>query len=173
MAFKRTGPKKGTIAYMEQQSKSARSFLLMALILTAANCVLLFTESDMFFLFSGWLPYWQLVLNVAGLGGDMAIVWLVVSLGALMVCWLMWNKSKVFAALAGLLMAGDTVYLITVMSDWSKLMGEDATSTMTLNLIFHILMVGLMIVGFVHAGKLEKARAAAQPTQNTAQSPEL
>lgn len=178
MAFKNNGQEKGSIAYLQQQSNSARSFLLITVILSAVNCVLLFTEFDRFFLYSAWFPYWQLDLNVLGLGGELAIVWAVLSVGALLVCWIMWNKNKLFSMVAAALMAADTVYLVITMSDWKGILNEDGISTMILNLIFHIIVVVFMVIGYVHLGKLEKARAAAQaaapqPAQTEFKGPEF
>lgn len=179
MATKTNRPVKGTIPYMEQQSKSSRLALLITLIMSVVNIALVFTDLDRFFLYSAWLPYFKAVeafiyMEFGMSEATMSIVWVVVSLASGLVCWIFWNKSKLFPALAALLMTADTVYLATF---FDKMGGadEELTSTLVMNLLFHIVIVVGLIYGFVNANKLEKAKAAQTVTnqQNGFQSPEF
>ena len=179
MATKTNRPVKGTIPYMEQQSKSSRLALLITLIMSVVNIALVFTDLDRFFLYSAWLPYFKAVeafiyMEFGMSEATMSIVWVVVSLASGLVCWIFWNKSKLFPALAALLMTADTVYLATF---FDKMGGadEEFTSTLVMNLLFHIVIVVGLIYGFVNANKLEKAKAAQTVTnqQNGFQSPEF
>lgn len=179
MATKTNRPVKGTIPYMEQQSKSSRLALLITLIMSVVNIALVFTDLDRFFLYSAWLPYFKAVeafiyMEFGMSEATMSIVWVVVSLASGLVCWIFWNKSKLFPALAALLMTADTVYLATFFDKMGDV-GEELTSTLVMNLLFHIVIVVGLIYGFVNANKLEKAKAAQTVTnqQNGFQSPEF
>ena len=99
----------------ENKYKIARTNLLLMLIFTVLNILLLFTESDMMWLFSATIPYYAAIFGI--ISEDMAflIVNLVIAgicLLAYLICWIFSKKHYGFMIAALVMFALDTLVLV-------------------------------------------------------------
>ncbi len=144
-------------AYQLQQIASARSSMLLALILTAVNVALILVNSTTFFLFSIFVPYVSVVFGRsydAGLFGSNTITALVIAVvivGLFLACWLLSKKNHRFLTVAAVLFALDTAALLYFMFALSS---DPAGQTM--DVVLHALVLVQLIQGVVAANKLKK-----------------
>ena len=112
---------KGSQAYYERQTAMGRSTLLVVLCLTAANLLLLLSNTNFYLLFSASVPYYLTILargyDLAAHGAvNQAYTWIAVGisavvLGAYLACWLLSRKNPTWLTVGLVLFVVDTVCL--------------------------------------------------------------
>lgn len=185
MAFARNtgrGPAKGTLEYFEIQSKSAWSSWIAVVLLTLINVLMItLADSERVFLFSSWLPLEFIASGVIAYAyGNAAhsTILFVIGVAYMLACALpiiFWKKHPTWALVAAILYAIDCVALVAMT-------GTDLVSM----LLFHVLIMILLVVGYINTLKAHKTRKATaqnldavtqqtaeQAAANTYKGPEL
>ena len=134
---------------LEKKYASARSNLLVALVLTVLNIVLLFTESNTMLLFSVSVPYYAVifasVLEVTAIGIAVAAV----MLGIYFLCFLLSKKRSGWLVTATVLFVIDTLCLGAL-----YLWIEDFSGI--LDAVIHIVVLYYLLSGISAHNKLKK-----------------
>ena len=156
-----------TRAAQEKRYNSARSNILIAVILTVVNMALYSANS--YFLFSAAVPYYLFTMGMLFGGGfpdsfyleigvdplpfDASILFgmvipAVLILAALFLCWLFSGKGRVGWMIAALvLFAVDTVGMVLL---------ETMSKNLILNIVFHIALIVYLVMGIAAHFKLKK-----------------
>ncbi len=131
-------PAKGSRVYLENQIRSARSYLLTILAFTLVNLFLLLAESQTYFLFSISAPYYLTAFGIgmdSGVGGSVfTVTALTISaliLVSYLLCFLLSKKFPVCYLISLILLSIDTVILIAVALSFDLLVDS------ILDLLFH------------------------------------
>ncbi|MBQ8859244.1 MAG: hypothetical protein IJ012_05580 [Clostridia bacterium] len=134
---------------MKNHMQTARYSLFLMVILTVINCVMLFTESTTYFLFSATFPYLTVLFGtVLGAFAEntllliLSFVLAVAVLAAYTVLGILGNKHRVCFLIAAIMMVLDTVLLLFCS------FGENALFT---DGIFDILMHGWLLFDLFRA----------------------
>ena len=148
---------KNSRAYKQQQVASARSSLMLVLILTLVNVGMILANSDMFFLLSAFVPYVLVIYGRsmdAGVFGSNTAVSLVIAgviVAVLLLCWLLSKKKPLFMTISAVLLVLDTVALVY----FAFVMMDNPTSQIV-NIGLHIFVVYSLIQGSIQSSKLKK-----------------
>ena len=148
---------KNSRAYKQQQVASARSSLMLVLILTLVNVGMILANSDMFFLLSAFVPYVLVIYGRsmdAGVFGSNTAVSLVIAgviVAVLLLCWLLSKKKPLFMTISAVLLVLDTVALVY----FAFVMMDNPTSQIV-NIGLHIFVVYALIQGSIQSSKLKK-----------------
>lgn len=133
---------------LQQRYNTARSNLLLVIILTLVNIVLLFTESESMLLFSASIPYYAVVfgvlLDILPMGLAVAAVLLVLYF----LCWLLSKKRSGWLIVALVLFVLDTLGMVGL-----YLLAEDFSGV--LDALIHIWVLAYLIMGISAAKKLK------------------
>ena len=144
-------------AAAKQRYDSARVNLLIMAVFTIVNVVLLLVGSDTFFLFSATIPYFAaaegLLLQI--LGADLLSQLLCFGIAALCILayllfWFFSGKRPAFLIAATVLFALDTVYMLYVY------LSANLLADSIIDVVFHALVLGYLILGIVNGFKLKK-----------------
>lgn len=167
-------PQKGTESWWQAQHNSARWNVLLVFVFTAINILMLFTDTDRYFLFSAWFPYWKSVEAVITKNVGLLIVCIAFTVLAL-ICFLLWKKSKYIPVITAGLFGLDCIYLVYWVVRYQELISlADMTGDMVLTALFHLWVAYYMVQGIRSALALEKMKAAAAPVaQNDYKGPEF
>ncbi len=157
-------PQKGTLAYYEKQSVSARGSLIGVLVFTLINILIgIFSEEPTVFLFSSWLP-----LDVACAVKDIYVSYeafitagVVVAGGfmvALLLCAIFWKKGVAAPAAACALYLLDCAYVVLGLMET----GPGYYVPTAGIAIFHAIVMVLLVIGLVNEAKARKLRKEAE-----------
>lgn len=128
---------------------SARSNLLLAIILTVVNIVLFFAESGTMLLFSVSVPYYAVFIGFLFDALEIGIGVAAVVLIAYLLCWLFSKKNSGWLVVAAVLFAVDTLAMAGL-----YLLMEDMSGIM--DAVIHICVMYYLVVGIRAAAQLKK-----------------
>ena len=144
-------------AAAKQRYDSARANLLIMAVFTIVNVVLLLVGSDTFFLFSATIPYFAVAEGMLfqAFDADPMSSFLFFGIAALCVLayllfWFFSGKRPGFLIAATVLFALDTVYMLGLYL-WADLLADSI-----IDVVFHALVLGYLILGIVNGFKLKK-----------------
>lgn len=145
----------------QQKFNSARSNLLLMLILTVVNIVLLVAGSDTFLLFSASIPYYAVCLPVVW--GEYALFLAGCILAAVLMvlyflCWLLSKKRPGWLVVALVLFALDTLGLVGF-----YVLAEEISGIM--DLLIHVWVLYYLISGISCAKKLKNIPMTLEETE--------
>ena len=158
-----TSVDKGSVVYQQNQLKSARYTLLIAVLFTVLNVVLLLIGTNRYFLYSATIPYYltffgfmfdHFTLGTYALTG---LVMAAVPMAALALCWFMSKKDSRWMKGALAIFVLDTAAMVGLML-WAR----ELTSSL-LDIVFHVWMLISLTQGIKAAGRLKVLEA--QPPQ--------
>lgn len=137
---------------LEQKYKSARSNLLLTIILTVVNVILLLSGSETMMLFSISVPYYAVIFGY--FSGDQAMLITgcaiaAVMLAAYLLCWIFSKKRSGWLVAALVLFVLDSL----VMALMYYLIGEFSG---ILDVVIRVFVLYYLIVGIRSAGQLKK-----------------
>lgn len=135
----------------EQQAKSGRSNLLLAIILTVVNIVMFIAGSDTMLLFSISVPYYAVIFGFLMGGQELLITGCVIAgivLFAYLLCWLLSKKRAGWLVAALVLMILDSLALIGF-----YLLAQEISGV--LDLVFHAMIIYYLAVGISGNKKLK------------------
>lgn len=136
---------------LDQKYRSARSNLLIAVILTLVNIVMLLAGSDTMMLFSVSVPYYAVIFGVVLGGQELLITGCVIAAVILLVyflCWLLSKKKAGWLLAAMVMMILDTLALAA----FYFLAGEISG---ILDFLFHVLIIYYLAAGISADKKLK------------------
>lgn len=142
-------PTPRTIA--QQKYDSARSNLLLMLILTVVNIVLLFTGSESMMLFSATVPYFAVIIGIFFEDSTVLVMCLVIAAIPIILYLLSWIFSKkqyAWMVLALVLFAIDTVAMVALYINAGDFSG-------ILDVLIHAWVLYYLILGVVNGKKLK------------------
>ncbi len=131
---------------------SARSNLLLMIILTVVNIVLLFIGSESMLLFSATVPYYAVATGVWAEDTNLLIIGIieaVVFLLLYLLCWYLSKKKNLWLTVALVLFIVDSIVMVML-----YLWAEDVSGI--LDAAIHALILYYLINGVVNARKLKK-----------------
>lgn len=166
MRFRRNQQQLSTRQLLENRFRSGRQTLLIVILFTVINIGLAFFGGDVYFLFSATIPY-VFVLNALYLCGKMpddwydgpkdqyvfedistlivAVVIAVVVIGLFLLCYLMSKKHVGWLIASAVLFAVDFIAMFFLLE-----IGSDTF----IDIAFHAIVLGYLIMGIVSAYKL-------------------
>lgn len=136
---------------IETRYATARSNLLMMIILTAINIVLLFTDSSAMLLFSATVPYYVTIIGMLSGIQNVLIISVCIAIGILLLyllCWIFSKKYYGWMIVALVLFIIDSICLAIIyltVQDFSGI----------LDAIIHALVLYYLIVGVKFGAKLK------------------
>lgn len=146
--------------FLQQKYNTARSNLLLVIVLTLVNIVLFFAESNTMLLFSASIPYYAVifgvVLEVAPLGIGFAAVILILYF----LCWLLSKKKSGWMSVALVLFILDTLGMAGM-----YLLAEDFSGIM--DALIHVWVLYYLIVGVSSGKKLKNIPEETEQTEVT------
>ena len=135
----------------EEKFNSARSNLLLVVILTLINMVLLVVGSDSMMLFSATIPYWAMLVGIVSVAGPFFIGGIavgVILLGIYFACWFFSKKHYGWMIAALVLFIIDTIFLAGL-----YLLIGDVSGW--LDIIIHIWVLYYLIMGVKYGRDLK------------------
>lgn len=125
--------------------KNARIYFLMIIFVSVMNVVLLFMESEQFYLISAMIPYIAVLLSFgtgAGIFGTVGFWVAAVFLGLCVLCWLLSKERN------GWLIAGCTLYALDLIPVVYLYM-DSRERTFLMAALLHVFLLVYIIVGIV------------------------
>lgn len=152
-----------------QLFNTARYNILIICAFTVLNAIMCIAGSNTYFLFSAALPYYLVYSGVALANSailTIAIVFLIVSMGAYVACFLLGKKHVGWMIAALVMFAIDTVFFIY---NFLLLIATDTTGAASsiIDLVFHAWALYYFIAGVVYFFKM-KNEPEAEPETNAA-----
>ncbi len=132
--------------------ENARRNLLLMIILSAVNIVLSAANLNVMMLFSATVPYFAVLVGLAGETPSAYIVSLIFAAICLLIylaCWLLSKKSSAWMVVATVLFVIDTAFMV-----WLYITAADFSGI--LDAVIHAYILYSLIVGVINAIKLKR-----------------
>ncbi len=150
-----------------QLFNTARYNILILCALTVLNVILYLTGADSYFLFSAALPYHLVIIGAEAANSALltiAIVFLIVSMGAYVACFILGKKHVGWMIAALVMFAIDTVYFIYIFFFAIASSSDSNAFSYIFDLAFHAYALYYFIAGVVYFFKMKNAPEAETET---------